>query len=501
MSDLTAKLQGLATEVAALEAENQTLRAKLDEANNPGVVYVRLGAANTNTGRSQDSPIGSIEKAKTLLRDGKGDSLLLHRGSVFDEGFGEWTKSGESPEKPMTIGAWGEVPGALNPFVPGYRSRLAVSGSALIVPVGATVRNLKLEGLHLSPSDTPSANNRYGVWVRGAVEGLTLDVCRIERFTNNVAIDSTETTPSRDVLVRLCQLLDAVPGNGQYFGQGIYAQHTHGLFLFASALDHNGWVAGGKRNAFRHNAYIQDNCRDAKAATCLFAEGGSHGLQLRCGGRVEECLFIDNATHLVVSGESADATGNVLLGGAGLDIPNDPRGFGMVLEAGANNAADNIVALKPATNPNNGAAFFVNRGDHWAGPIAASLSRNLVSGWHGNGVQNNADNVTLLEMKGNEIGVVGTGRPAVRLSKPVAQFSGEGNRYAADGEPGKWFIYADGTKSGVGGWEAKMGDVGAVAGVNTYAASGVTPEERQGMRDGSLAPSHVLRRVRAVFGR
>jgi hypothetical protein len=73
------------------------------------VVYVSVSqGSDANSGLSASSPLKSIAKAKTLLRDGAGDQLLLKKNDVFSESLGYWRISGKSADQPLLIGSYGE---------------------------------------------------------------------------------------------------------------------------------------------------------------------------------------------------------------------------------------------------------------------------------------------------------------------------------------------------------------------------------------------------------
>ena len=55
------------------------------------------------------SPVKSIAKGVTLLRNGSPDWLELKRGDVFNESIPDWTKSGRNAQEPMVITSYGEL--------------------------------------------------------------------------------------------------------------------------------------------------------------------------------------------------------------------------------------------------------------------------------------------------------------------------------------------------------------------------------------------------------
>src|SRR4051794_6721672 len=73
------------------------------------IVYVSSSTGNdANDGLTPGTPVQNIALAKTLIRDGSADWLLLKRGDTFTGGFGTWTRSGRSAQEPILIGAYGD---------------------------------------------------------------------------------------------------------------------------------------------------------------------------------------------------------------------------------------------------------------------------------------------------------------------------------------------------------------------------------------------------------
>ena len=71
-------------------------------------VYVSSSEGdNSNTGLTPDDPVQTLRKGKSLIRNHSSDWLLLKRGDVWHESFGQWTKSGRSADQPIVIGAYG----------------------------------------------------------------------------------------------------------------------------------------------------------------------------------------------------------------------------------------------------------------------------------------------------------------------------------------------------------------------------------------------------------
>src|SRR4051812_24053122 len=72
------------------------------------IVYVSSSSgSDSNSGLSSSSPVKSFAKAKSLIRDGKPDQMLLKAGDVFTSGIGPWKTSGPSASQKQVIGSYG----------------------------------------------------------------------------------------------------------------------------------------------------------------------------------------------------------------------------------------------------------------------------------------------------------------------------------------------------------------------------------------------------------
>src|SRR5688500_14891652 len=72
------------------------------------IVYVSNSTgSDTNSGLAEDAPVKTLGKARTLLRNGAPDWMLLKRGDVWTENFTNWKTSGRDEDEMMVIGAYG----------------------------------------------------------------------------------------------------------------------------------------------------------------------------------------------------------------------------------------------------------------------------------------------------------------------------------------------------------------------------------------------------------
>src|SRR6185503_11767786 len=72
------------------------------------VVYVSSSlGSDTNNGLSPDSPVKTVAKGRSMLRNNSPDWLLLKRGDVWFERYGLLNVSGRSAQEPILISAYG----------------------------------------------------------------------------------------------------------------------------------------------------------------------------------------------------------------------------------------------------------------------------------------------------------------------------------------------------------------------------------------------------------
>lgn len=444
---------------------------------------------NTNDGLSPDAPLESLAKALSLLRDQSGDAVLLRGGDVFSEPLGRWARSGRSPSAPLVVGGYGRD----------ERPRLIVHGTALdLAPStpGGELHDLAFVGLHVLAAGREDvrggpAGCSIGVHARGPVRGLLLDDCRIEGFATNVLVDR-----AADVTLRRCVIADAGAndavtrtrcggGDERLSGQGLLAVACDGLLVEQCVFDHNGHGTlppGSAARFHRHNLFAAEATRCVVVRGCVIARAASHGVQLRGGGRVEDCLLIDNAVGCALGGAAGVFARNVVLGGRDIS-PSLPRGRGLSVGCGDAVVADNVFAHKRQTH---GYAVGLERRP-WtpAGAAAALIRGNVVFDFQGNGLEVLSD-WGGVEFAGNDLQAVPPGRKLVTLETTVRGFRAAGNRYHADeGDPGRWFRLG-GANLSFDGWRQATGDGSLVEQVDY-------PEHCRALPDRYLADARTRR--------
>ncbi|HEX8915020.1 MAG TPA: hypothetical protein VF796_21890 [Humisphaera sp.] len=361
------------------------------------VVYVSSSAGNdANTGLSATAPVKTIARAKSLVRSGYGDQLLLKRGDTWHEAIGTWTKSGRGADDPMVIGAYGT----------GARPTLA-TGSATGLVTGSTsyptVDHLVVQGVRFYADARDPSSATYvgaagseGVRLLAASTDTLLEDVEVDGYTTNVTVDTYFGAIS-NVRVRRCVIADSYNTAGH--SQGLYANGVKGLTLTENVLDHNGWnaaVSGAQQTIYNHDAYIKESVTGFVARGNLFANASSHGMQARAGGVIENNTFLNNPIGLsfghvngspvTAGGVSGRVANNLFIGGRSIDA--SARGWGIeagnIRAGGATAFTGNVFADAPVGS---GYAIYLTVGSNVTNPDQAvgindlSIDHNVVYGW------------------------------------------------------------------------------------------------------------------------
>lgn len=432
-------LAGADDEVAPVEDAAETI-----------VIYLSSSAGvDGQDGRSPETAVKTIRRGQALLRNGRADRLLLKRGDTFEEIFGNWTKSGKEADEPLVIGVYGDGP---RPKVVAKQTIFNLYGNQPLL------HDVRISGLHFvaagrdpdAPDFDPAAPATHAIRIVRPVHRLAIEDCRFEFFNGNLTLTGdAKKGRLKDVAIRRCVVLDAYANTGAHSGQGLYADKIDGLTIEDSVFDHNGWnekVPGAVPNIYRHNIYISHDTSDVVVRNNVIARGASHGMQMRSGGICEGNLFVDNAIHAFLGGESATFRRNVILGGRDINAKT-PRGFGVIVAAGRGVVEDNLILHKPPGGDGAGGAAITVEVGKWSPPdgVHAEITGNVVYDWAGNGLEvtSEAKSVSFL---GNDLQrVSGKGRKVVSIKKAVPSLSFARNRYhGEDAQREKWFNLPEG---------------------------------------------------------
>jgi hypothetical protein len=344
------------------------------------LIFVSSTEGNdSNNGLTPATPVKTLEKAESLLRDGYPDWMLLKRGDTWNEQLPSWTKSGRSVNEKMVVGAYGA--GAARP-------QLRTEGESGIRSTGnAEVRYAAFVGLHIEPRNRTADQGANGISWHRRSDHILFEDLYIADFANNVSIQSrSEAAPITNIVFNGCVIAGAWNANGH--SQGIFAFGLDGLVIKNSVITSNGFSDEHdvRPTIFNHNLYIQRNNRNVSILGNIIADASSHGLQLRPGGMIEDNLFVDNPISILIAMEDgADIQDmpntvrrNLVMYGRDIS-ENSPRRFALDVSSLKTGVVEhNILALSPTGA--NGRAISVSA-DHGIHDVL--ITHNWIMAWNG----------------------------------------------------------------------------------------------------------------------
>ena len=501
------------------------------------VVYVSNSAgSDTNDGRSQSTPVKTIARGRSLMRNGMPDHMLLKRGDVWQEslhGGVAWTLSGRDADEPMLVSSYGDAAGARPELQTGAGRGFDLDGKA--------VHDVVIKGLHFhahtrdpdAAGYTGSAAGEIGLRLVGAPQRLLLEDNQVESYAQNVTLSDWNGRPA-DISFRRNLVLDAYPTASGVKSQGMYVTNSDRVTLEGNLFDHNGWderVSFATTSMYNHNVYMQNTNTGVVVRDNVFANASSHGVQARAGGEFRDNLFLRNAVGLSfgfvnggavkAGGVTGTVDGNVFLDSH--DIGGVARGWAVEVNnttPGANvGIRDNIFAHD--TRGTNAAgrldvgADLTNAADG-VGLNDLTVEDNIAYRWHqgfytaagfvnGGSGYNGYKNVTVRNNDFQQVVATRMGRHEHAYDPAHGKWSG--NRYAdSDLSPGVWF-QVQGVNKTLDEWRAQVepAAVAATAGyadpgrtISTYSASlgkeaslgGFLREARQ-QRQGNFRPAYT----------
>ena len=316
------------------------------------MIYVSDSQGNdSNSGLEAASPVKTLAKATSLLRDGQPDWLLLKRGDTWtNQNLGDWTRSGRSAEEPMLVTGYGE---GARPLI-----RTGTSNGITMWRGGVDYKHLALVGLHFEAHTNNGQNGPHGIRLDRPGQNLLIEDVELEKFATNIVVQSTDAArPFENLTIRRSVIRDAfamhtgLPGGTH--SQGVYTSNVRGILIEENVLDHNGHnpdIAGAEPTIFNHNLYIQTDSDDLVVRGNIIARAASNGLQARPGGIVENNLFLDNSIAMFIAGDGGSALDNVVLHGSTNELLPDgnPRAWGIDMKnITGSEALRNIIAHTP----------------------------------------------------------------------------------------------------------------------------------------------------------
>ena len=289
---------------------------------------------DASNGLSSATPVRTLAKASSLVRNGSGDEMLLKRGDTWHESLGTWTKSGRSASEPIVIGAYGT---GARPTVASGSGRAPVTGTNTY----RTVNHLAIMGIRFYADardpDKPDVQNHLRR--RGDPHHLSdrrpADRRLLRRGVHHRRRTSTSTT-ARSRTSASAGRRSSIPTPGRPIPRGCSPTAcTDSRSTATCSITTAGTPPPGARR--RCTTTTRTSRRTSPASIVrgnLFADASSHGLQARSGGTIEDNVFLNdpigmtfglvNGSPVTPGGVSGSVRNNVFLGGP--SIAGSPRG-------------------------------------------------------------------------------------------------------------------------------------------------------------------------------
>ncbi len=271
-------------------------------------VYVSSSTGNdANDGASEASPVRSLDKAMSLLRNGYPDHLLLKCSDVWiDEDVGAFI-SGRSVSEPAVLSYYG---------APGERPLIKCSTDFIDTAAGTTnfvsIVGIHVMGYKMNPADSgydPAWHQEVALRFVGRGGGILLEDCKLELVEIVAQGHPEPSSVYTDFRIRRCIVIDMY-GRGTTTGNrnrpsGIYADFVNGLQIEECVFDHNGWseqIADAGANMYNHNMYL-NSFNDGSTLVVrgnIVTRGSASGIKSRSGGLIEDNLLVQNSIAIEI---------------------------------------------------------------------------------------------------------------------------------------------------------------------------------------------------------
>jgi hypothetical protein len=191
-------------------------------------VYVSASSgSDLGDGLSPATAKRTLAAAKSLLRQGYPDWLLLKRGDVWHESLGQWKKSGRTAGEPMLVSTYGNA--AARPLLQTGKSCGVWTNGGGGSP--ATIDNLAIVGLHFCADEYSGGGDSIGAQMLQPGSHLLIEDCEFECYGTNLVFQGvggrhTDFRLRRSVIVDAYSV-HAIGGHSQ----GLYSYAVDGLLI------------------------------------------------------------------------------------------------------------------------------------------------------------------------------------------------------------------------------------------------------------------------------
>ena len=267
-------------------------------------VYVSSSTgSDMNSGLTLELPLRTIRHARTKLRSGSADRLLLRSGDVFREGTISWEIRGRSETEPLLITGYGDGP---RPVL--VETALSYYWNANF-PTDFSLDHVSVIGLEFrgNYAVNPAGANGTGVLLSGPMRGILFEDNLFSGYDSGVNVQVRQQPDDATTVFRFRR--NAVVDNETF---GLLVSGGSGVVLEENLFDHNGH--GGKGPTFlKHNIYLKD-VRNAVISGNIISRGGNFGTKLSSDNPgaftdfvIENNLYYNNGIGM---DHSAGATGD-----------------------------------------------------------------------------------------------------------------------------------------------------------------------------------------------
>lgn len=463
-------------------------------------IYVSSSTGDDNNdGLSAEKAVKTLSKGKTLLRDKTPDWMLLKRGDVWTETFGNWQKSGRSESEPMVVSTYGDDP---------KRPLIKTGAETALSALGGDLAHIAFVGMHFyahtrdpdSAEFTGSAGQEGIRWLATTDDLLFEDVMVQYYAGTNLTIQGTIT----NFKLRRSILVDSYNQASISHSNGIYLQDVKGVLLEENFFDHNGWNNHSKLagqgtgpTIFNHNVYVQVTCEDLTFRGNITTRASSHGFQARPGGTVENNLVIDNpigfsyglvegGSNPKPSGVTGVVSGNVVRD-AGDISGATPRGIGAQIGNIKSATIENNIFAHDKSAEAYGAAIEITRKSNPQVPDEKVqnliVRNNIIYDWRG-GIRVSTGALTAVSISDNDIQSPLRGTSLVFYFNMGfnAGMSYSGNHWFSSDSAANWFNL-NGMNQSFAQWVTTSGEQGATNTLVDY----LDEERKLGTYHGTLS--------------
>ena len=345
------------------------------------IIYVSSSTGNdANNGLTPATPVATVTHAVSLCPSGHPAWILLKCGDTFpmlgndligNAGFP--LPSGTSTTAMSLLGSYGTgdrplITGPLDSTATG----LALRGLSNIAIVRLNFYNSTAETFvarlrrvyrrFQGISDTNFSEN---------VQNILIEDCVVNFFSDNIDMPLMGSGSMTNFVIRRNIITNSYSTESP--SEGIFTSGETNMLIEENVIDHNGWL-GSRDNAttgadiYNHDIYLSAAGSGFVIQDNIIADASSYGMEDRCGGVVQNNLFIDDPLAVAVgldpdyamengypTGQTGTVTGNVILDGNDIN-PSTPRGEGIEVDGTTigvtvtNNLVAHMISAAPNSN-------------------------------------------------------------------------------------------------------------------------------------------------------